>query len=400
MAPFSVYAFDELDKLCAQRREAGVDVIDFGVGDPTDPTPRAVVEAGQAALESHRCSGYPSYIGSPAFRGASAAFMERRFGVTLDPATEITATIGSKEAVFHLPQAFVDPGRIVLVPTPGYPPYSAGTAFAGGRVATYPVAAEGPLLPDLDGLPPGVADEIAVVWITQPHVPTGRSASVDALGRLADQCRHRGILLCSDEAYSELWYDEPPASALQVGRENVLVFQSLSKQAAMTGYRIGFVAGDAQATVTFRRLKTQVDSGAPAFVQDAAIAALADPSLAARSRERYAARAEILIPALRALGCDVDMPEAGLYLWARTPERDGTAMSGVDFARELLTGPAAMAVLPGEWLVDDEEAAVPAPGNGDERASGRASPGACRVRLALVPDEERCVEAAARLASC
>lgn len=355
LAPFGAYAFDELDKLCARRRDEGVDVIDFGVGDPTDPVPDAVVSACGEGLVRHRTSGYPSYIGALSFRLAAAAFLKRRFGVDCDAETQLTATLGSKEAVFHLPQAFVDPGDTVLVPVPGYPPYTAGTAFAGGRSVPYPVAAEGPLLPDLDALPQEVTERLALVWITQPHVPTGRRASLDELQRLADQCRERGALLCSDEAYSELWFDEPPASALQAGHDHVLVFQSLSKQACMTGYRIGFVAGDSDATTAFRRLKTQIDSGAPDFVQAAAVAALDDPSLSEASRRRYAERGDVLLPALRAVGCEVDMPQAGIYLWAKVPpagaeparlgaDYDG---SGLAFARALLSGPPGLAVLPG-----------------------------------------------------
>jgi LL-diaminopimelate aminotransferase len=301
--------------------------------------------------------------------------------VALEPATQICATIGSKEAVFHLPLAFVDPGRLVLVPSPGYPPYVTGTLFAGGRCRAYAVAEDGPLLPDLDALDDADGRDLAVVWITQPHVPTGRVASRAELARLQAQCRERGVLLCSDEAYSELWMRQPPAGALEVGVEGVLVFQSLSKQAAMTGYRIGFVAGDARACASFRRLKTQIDSGAPDFVQDAAAAALDEPAHAAAARVAYRERAELLLPALREAGCRVEVPQAGMYLWARVPGGDGVA-----FARELLAGPTAMAVMPGEWLAQE----VP----------GSEHPGRGRVRLALVPSTERCAEAAARLRTC
>lgn len=381
MAVFSGgYAFDELDKLRDARRGAGVDVIDFGVGDPTEPVPEPVVQAASEGLHRHRTSGYPSYVGNQTLREAAARYLERRFDVALDPGRQVTATAGSKEAVFHLPLAFVDPGRVVLVPSPGYPPYAAGTAIAGGQVHAYPVEAEGPCLPDLDALPPEVAERLAVVWITQPHVPTGRFADLQALTRLVDQCRRRGVLLCSDEAYIELWHGERPPSALETGSDHVLSFFSLSKQAVMTSYRVGFVAGDERATAIFRRLKTQIDSGTPQFVQDAAAAALALDDVAEASRRAYRERAEVLVEALAARGCGVTIPQAGFYLWAAVP--DGG--SGLAFARRLLEESPALAVLPGEWL------ASPVPDR-------RGTPGDGRVRLALVPSLERCYEAARRL---
>ena len=389
MAAIATYAFAELDELCEQRRAAGADVIDFGVGDPTDPTPGNVLEAAAAGLVRHRAAGYPSYVGSPEFREAVAAWFGRRHGVALEARTQVSITVGSQGAVFHAPLAFVDPGDVVLLPSPGYPPYVRGTHFAGGRWETYPVLPEGPLLPDLDALPDELSAHLAMVWITQPHVPTGRVASLAALQRLADQCRARGVLLCSDEAYSELWTETPAPSALETGSDHVLVFQSLSKRSEMTGYRVGFVAGDAEAVGGFRRLKTNIDSGVPRFVEDAGIAALQDESAPRRARERYAARTEVMVAALRRLGCDVAWPEAGFYLWCSTP--DGG--SGVEFARRLLAEAPALAVMPGEWLADPVGALA-----AGHPAAAR-TPGAGRVRWALVPDLERCREAADRLAS-
>jgi LL-diaminopimelate aminotransferase len=191
--------------------------------------------------------------------------------------------------------------------------------------------------------------------------------------------RERGLLLCSDEAYSELWMDAPVPSALETGVENLLVFQSLSKRAAMTGYRVGFVAGDARAVAAFRRLKTNIDSGTPNFVQAAAIAALADDAAPAQAREAYRARAQVMVTALRAAGCVVDTPGAGFYLWAQVPRGE----SGLSYARRMLLGPA-LAVMPGEWLA--------------EPLRDGGQPGAGRVRLALVPSLDRCRQAASRLA--
>jgi LL-diaminopimelate aminotransferase len=374
------YAFADMDRLRDERVAAGVDVIDFGVGDPTEPTPEGVVKAAEQSLWRDRAAGYPSYIGNAAFREAVAAWFGRRYGLVVDPASEVSATIGSKEAVFHLPEAFVDPGDWVLAPSPGYPPYTRGTLFAEGCCEPYGVAMDGPVLPDLSALPEEVGERLRVVWITQPHVPTGRAATLAELARLAGQVRERGLLLCSDEAYSELWLDAPVPSALETGAENVLVFQSLSKRAAMTGYRVGFVAGDARAIAAYRRLKTNIDSGTAHWAQAAAIAALADESAPEAARAAYRERADVMVDALACRGCRVARPGSGFYLWVGTP--DGGP--GTGFARALLEQAPALAVMPGEWLADPLR-------DGDH-------PGAGRVRFALVPSLERCREAADRLA--
>ncbi len=380
LAALPPYAFAELDRLLGERLAAGADVIDFGVGDPLELPPAGVVAAAVTALREGRCAGYPSYIGSLEYRRAVARWLEGRTGVRLDPQSAVSASVGSKEAIFHLAEAFVDPGDVVLLPSPGYPPYARGAQFAEGRPVAYAVPPGGPTLPDLDALPHDVGDRLRVVWITQPHVPTGRAADLSALSRLAAQVRERDVLLCSDEAYSELWFTAPPASALQTGTANVLVFQSLSKRACMTGWRIGFVAGDERAVAAFRRLKTNIDSGTPDFVQEAAIAALADEGGPEEARRRYAERAAALLPALSALGCEARLPEAGFYLWVGTPG----GVSGVEFARRLLEERPALAVMPGEWLA--------------ETLADGSHPGAGRVRLALIPDVDRCREAAGRLA--
>jgi len=380
LAALSGYAFAELDALRDARLAAGADVIDFGVGDPTEPTPDSVVAAAQAGLVRHRRSGYPAYHGSARFREAVAAWWARRYGLQVDPATEVTSSVGSKEAIFHLPAAFVDPGDVVLVPSPGYPPYARGTHMVGGRVATYAVSSEGSTLPDLDALPPADQAALRVVWITQPHVPTGRAATRAQLERLAAQCAARGVLLCSDEAYSELWMDAPVPSLLEVARRGVLVFQSLSKRAAMTGYRVGFVTGDAAAVASFRRLKVNIDSGTPDFVQDAAVAALADDDISGAARQAYAQRIDVLCPVLAEIGCRVQRPQAGFYLWVAVPAGE----SGVAFARRLLGESPALAAMPGEWLCDPVPEVAHQPGDG-------------MLRLALVPSLERCHEAAERL---
>ncbi|MHC4822178.1 MAG: aminotransferase class I/II-fold pyridoxal phosphate-dependent enzyme, partial [Planctomycetota bacterium] len=239
------YAFAEVDQAVERLRAEGVDVIDFGVGDPTDPTPELIRTAGGAAMDTRARSGYPSYIGSPEFRAACADWMRGRFGVDLNPADAVTATIGSKEGVFHFPLALVDPGDVVIIPSPGYPPYSRGTQFAGGTPWFYPVDAAHNWLPDLDAIPAEIAEKARIFWVNYPNSPSGAAAPVSFYEEAAAWCREHGVVLASDEAYSEFYFgDEAPATALQAGVDGVVSFFSLSKRSYMTGWRVGWVAGD------------------------------------------------------------------------------------------------------------------------------------------------------------
>ncbi len=380
MANLPPYPFAEIDALRDRRVAEGADVIDFGVGDPVDPVPFNVVAKTIEGLIQHRTSGYPSYVGNKEFRVGAAAWLKRRFGVTLDPETEITSAVGSKEAIFHVAGAFVDPGDFVAVPSPGYPPYTAGAKWADAEVIYYPVRSSGPILPDLTELAEQCGDRLRMVWVTQPHVPTGRIAQADEIKVFMQQAHERNILVCSDEAYCELWMEAPPTSFLEASETHVLAFHSLSKQSSMTGYRVGFVSGNASATLAFRRLKMTIDSGVPQFIQQGALAALLDDGPAEKARENYRIKAELLVDALRDVGCSVDFPEAGFYLWAKAPG----GSTGIEFSRRLLEEEPALVTMPGEWLAD------PLPGRDTH-------PGSSRVRFALVPSNDRCQEAAMRI---
>jgi len=376
------YAFDEIDRAVQALLAQGVPVTDFGVGDPRDPTPELVRRAGQAAMDRHATSGYPSYVGSERYRAAIADWTGRRFGVTLDPATEVCSTIGSKEAVFHFPEALLDPGDVVLVPSPGYPPYTRGTIFAEGRVWTYPLNADNGFLPDLAAIPGDVARAARVLWFCNPNAPTGRVADRAFLEQLVGFCADHEIVLASDEAYSEIWFESgPPHSALEVARDGVVVFHSLSKRSAMTGWRVGWMAGDARLVALFRKVKTNIDSGTPDFVQDAAIAALADEAHVAEMRAAYREKRDLLLAAFAAAGLPVQAPEATLYIWQRAPD----GMDGVAFAKRLLAPDVAVATIPGAALAEP-------------CADGR-NPGTDYVRLALVPTREETKAAAARIAA-
>ena len=374
------YAFDEIDRQIATLRTAGVQVSDFGVGDPRAPTPPLIRSAAQDAIDRFATSGYPSYIGSADYRRAVADWTERRFGVALDPDREVCSTAGSKEAVFHFAEGLVDPGELVLVPSPGYPPYERGTLFAEGRFHVYPLREDNGFLPDLTTLPADVLAAARLLWLCHPNAPTGRVLTPEELQDIARFAADHDIVLAADEAYSEIWFgDEAPHSLLEIERDGVIVFQSLSKRSAMTGYRIGWVAGDPRLVEIFKKIKTNIDSGTPNFVQAAAIAALGDEAHVADLREEYREKRDIMAAALAKAGCACSPPEATLYIWQRAPD----GYDGLAFARRLLEQDVAVATMPGAWL-------------GSPAADGSV-PGEHYVRFALVPTVEETRAAAERL---
>jgi LL-diaminopimelate aminotransferase len=364
------YPFAEVDQEVARLKERGIRPIDFGVGDPTVPTPAFIREACRRGLEERACSGYPSYVGAKEYREAVAAWLRKRFGVSLDPQTEICSNIGAKEAVFHFAEAFVDPGDLVLAPSPGYPPYSRGTLFAEGKTYFYPLLAENRYLPDFSRIPGEVARAAKILWLNYPQNPTGACAPPELFREAIRFCHEHGIILASDEAYTEIYYGDPPLSVLQFEIEGVVAVHSLSKRSAMTGYRVGFLAGDRRIIDVFKKVKTNVDSGTPTFIQDAAIAALSDETHVAEMREEYRQKRDILVDALEAAGLPRCAPEATLYIWQRAPE----GMGSVDLARRLLAPEVAIVTTPGAWVSD--------------LCEGGVNPGEGYVRFALVPSLE------------
>ncbi len=373
------YAFAEIDRKVAELRAGGVEVADFGVGDPTEPTPAVVREAVKRGVDARATSGYPSYVGAGEFREAIAAWSRRRFGVTLDPATEISASIGSKEAVFNFPEAVIDPGDFVLVPNPGYPPYSRGTRFAEGRVHYLNLLPGNGFLPDFDSIPADIIKRARLLWINYPNNPTGACAPRSFYERAVEFGRRHGIVVASDEAYTENFYGEAPPSVLEFAREGVIAFQSLSKRSCMTGYRVGWVAGDREIVGAFKKLKTNIDSGTPTFIQDAAIAALSDESHVEGLRSLYRKKRDLICDAFVAAGLPECRPEATLYVWQKVPE----GYTSLSFAERLLDPEIAAVVTPGNWISEETPA---------------GNPGEGFVRLALVPTVDRCEEVARRIA--
>jgi acetylornithine aminotransferase len=358
------YPFTRLTDARRDLQARGVEVVDFGIGEPREQTPEFIRRALCDAIGP--MSTYPLAEGLPELREAVAAWIGRRFGVAVDPATEIVPTLGSKEVVFGL--VHVVGSGAVGVTTPGYPVAERGARFAGRDVVQLELRAERGFLPDLDAVP---WDELALLWVNYPNNPTAATAPVAFYADLLDRARAHDVVVASDEAYSELYFgDEPPASALQAGGlENLLVCNTLSKRSSMPGYRSGFVAGDPRLIAALKRYRPNVGVTPQEFVQRAAVAAWGDEAHVDEVRARYRAKRDVLGPALDALGLRVAGGDATFFEWRALPE-DWTAGSEA-YALALL-----------------EHGVVVAPG----AFFGPAGEG--YVRVALVPSLAECERAA------
>ncbi len=366
------YLFARIDAMKAEKARSGADIIDLGVGDPDLPTPPHVVEALCAAARDPANHHYPSYAGMPAFREAAADWYGRRFGVDLDPATEVLALMGSKDGIAHVPEAFVNPGDVVLAPSPGYPVYRTSTLFAEGVLHDLPLTAEYGFLPDLDAIPADVARRAKLLFVNYPNNPTAAVAPPSFYDEVVAFAREHRVVVVSDNAYSEIAYDGYRApsfletdGAMEVGVE----MHSLSKTYNMTGWRIGMAVGNPEILAGLGRVKTNVDSGVFDAVQHAGIAALSgSQDCVADACRVYQERRDVLVAGLRSLGYDVAAPKATFYVWL--PVEDSMA-----FAARLL----------------DEAAIVATPGVGfGEHGEGF-------VRFALTRPVDRIEEALARM---
>ncbi|NVM54711.1 MAG: aminotransferase class I/II-fold pyridoxal phosphate-dependent enzyme [Candidatus Helarchaeota archaeon] len=372
------YAFAEVDKLVEKLEEQGIKSTDFGVGDPKEPTPELVRNACKKAIDARKSAGYPSYIGSFEFRNAVAIWMKKRFNVDLNPQTEISSTIGSKEAVFNFHEGLIDPGDIVLIPNPGYPPMNRGTLFAEGRPVFLNLLEENNFLPNLQEIPSEIIKKTKILWINYPNNPTASIAPKSFLKEVIDFGHDHKIIIASDEAYSELYYDKKPMSLLELDREGIIVFNSLSKRSKMTCYRIGWVAGDEEIVSIFRKVKTNIDSGTPTFIQDAAIAALNDEQHVKQARDDYRRKKDIILKSFKDIGLETRDPEGTIYIWQKTPG----GLSSLAFVKKLLDKRIAIVCTPGAWISIE--------------ANG-INPGENYVRFALVPTIEEIKHAAERL---
>lgn len=324
LAQIPPYLFAELDRQRDELISQGVDIINMGVGDPDQPTPQHVVKAMHEGIDDPSTHNYPPYQGTKEYRQAAAAWMEKRFGVKdIDPNTEVVSSIGSKEAIHNTFLAFVEPGDYVLIPDPGYPVYRTSTIFAGGESYRMPLLAENNFLPDLTAIPTDIARQTKLLWINYPNNPTGAIATLEFFQELVDFCRQYDILLCHDHAYSEMAFDGyRPPSILEVAgaKEIAIEFHSTSKSYNMTGWRVGFVVGNAMGIKGLGQVKTNIDSGVFKAIQRAAIAAFETPeSDLTELMSVYQRRRDIIVKGLQSLGWPLEAPKATLYVWAPVP---------------------------------------------------------------------------------
>jgi LL-diaminopimelate aminotransferase len=371
------YLFVEIDRLKQEAIRRGMDIINLGIGDPDLPTPPHIVRRMQEAAADRRNHQYPSYEGMLSFRQAAAEWYGKRFGVTLDPETEVLSLIGSKEGIGHTPLAFVDPGDVVLIPDPGYPVYQAGTIFAEGVPHFMPLTQQGGFLPDFRAIPAEVLKKARVLFLNYPNNPTAAVAPRTFFAEAVEFARKHRLILCHDAAYSEMAFDGYlPESLLAVegAKEVAIEYHSLSKTYNMTGWRIGFAVGCREVLAGLGRIKTNLDSGVFQAVQEAAIAALKGPQdCVDEMRATYRERRDALVDGLSALGFAVDRPKATFYVWIGVPKGHTSA----SFASALLS----------------EIGIVMTPGTG----FGRHGEGF--VRAALTVDIPRIREAVQRIAA-
>jgi LL-diaminopimelate aminotransferase len=369
------YLFAELDRLKKEVQEKGVDVISLGIGDPDLPTPSHIVENLRKAAGDAKNHRYSEYEGIERYRASAAAWYKRRFDVTLDYRREVCALLGSKEGIANFATAVVDPGDIVLIPDPGYPVYFSGCVFNAGEPYFISLRKQNGFLPDLDTIPSEVARRAKLLWLNYPNNPTTATADLPFFKHAVQFCLKNSIILAHDLAYSEIAYDgyrAPSILEIPEARECAIEFHSLSKTYSMTGWRIGFAVGNADAVRVLGRVKTNMDSGPFQAIQEAAITALegGDEKLQEYCAI-YKARRDLMVAALRKLGLVCESPKATFYLWAEVPR----GYTSVSFTERLLR----------------EAGVLTTPGSG----FGKAGEGF--VRFSLTVPSERLREAANRV---
>jgi len=364
------YVFARLDELKARAREQGLDLIDLGMGNPDGATPQPVVEAAIAALQNPANHGYPPFEGTPQFRHAITSWYERRYGVNLDPDSEALPLLGSKEGLAHLAIAYVNPGDLVLVPSPAYPAHFRGPLIAGGKIHSLVLKPENDWLIDLGAIPDAVAQQAKILYFNYPSNPTAATAPREFFTEIVAFARKYEILLVHDLCYAELAFDGyQPTSLLEIegAKEIGVEFHTLSKTYNMAGWRVGFVVGNRHIIQGLRTLKTNLDYGIFAALQAAAQTALQLPDVYLHEvQARYRSRRDFLIEGLSQLGWNIPKTKATMYLWVPCPPGVGST----DFALSVL----------------QQTGVVVTPGN----AFGVAGEG--YVRISLITDCDRLQE--------
>jgi LL-diaminopimelate aminotransferase len=369
------YLFKEIDRKKAEIKAKGVDIIDLGVGDPDLPTPGHIIAEMKRAVDDPANHRYPSYSGMNDFKEAVAKWYQTRFGVDLDPATEVVSLIGSKEGLAHLPLAFIDPGDIALVPTPAYPVYHIATLFAGGESYFMPLVQKNNYLPDLKEIPESIAGRARILFLNYPNNPTAAVADIGFFEEVVAFARRYEIMVCHDAAYTEMAFDgyRPPSFLQAEGAKAVgMEFHSLSKTFNMTGWRIGFAVGHKAGMEGLGTIKSNIDSGVFQAVQRAGIAALEGDDACVKEMTRvYQERRDMMVEGLRQAGFEVASPRATFYLWVTVPD----GYTSARLTTRLL----------------EEAGVVVTPGN------GFGEPGEGYFRIALTQTKERLAEALDRV---
>jgi LL-diaminopimelate aminotransferase len=318
------YKFQELEQQIAEKRAAGIDVISLGIGDPDEPTYPHVVEAMQKAVANADYHRYPSNRGRDEFRQGLSDFYGRRFGVEIDPKSEVIPAIGAKECIYNLCFAFLDPEDVALASDPGYPVYTGGPILAGAKAELLPLVPELGFAPDLTAVPADIANRARLMFVNYPNNPTGAVVPEGFFDTVVSFAREYEILVVHDNAYSETTYDgyvAPSFLATPGAKEVGVEVFSLSKGYNMTGWRCAAILGNAEAIQTYWRLKTNVDSGLFEAIQMAGVAALEGPSEPMeRMNAIYTRRRDLVVSALREIGVDVPSPRGTIYVWAPVPD--------------------------------------------------------------------------------
>jgi LL-diaminopimelate aminotransferase len=368
------YLFKEIDRKKEKVMSRGVDIIDLGVGDPDLPTPAHIIAAMKRAAEDPANHRYPSYSGMHDFKYAVTEWYRERFGVELDPLTQVVSLIGSKEGIAHFPLAFIDPGDVALVPSPAYPVYHIATLFAGGESHFMPLVDENDFLPDLDAVPAETAARAKVIFLNYPNNPTAAVADLEFFNRVVEFARRHNLAVCHDAAYTEMAFDgyRPPSFMAAEGAKEVgIEFHSLSKTYNMTGWRIGFAVGNRELIDGLGTIKSNVDSGVFQAVQIAGIEALRnDQACVNEMIDVYSRRRDVMVDGLREAGFELEAPKATFYLWIKVP----AGYTSTELASRFL-----------------EEGVVVTPGN------GFGDPGEGYFRIAVTQNRERLVEAINRI---
>ncbi|MFH1386733.1 MAG: LL-diaminopimelate aminotransferase [bacterium] len=370
------YLFVKIEEKKAELEKQGIDVIDFGIGDPDLPTPEHIIKKMSEVLNSKSSANYPTSKGELSFRKAVADWYKKRFNVDLDPATEVCALIGSKEGLAHLPLCFIDAGDVSLVPDPSYPVYKICTTLAGGEPYLLPLTAKNKFLPELDKIPADILKRAKLLFINYPNNPTGAVANKDFLAKCAAFAKKNDLLLVSDLAYSEMGYDGyQPTSILEIpgAKEVTIEFHSLSKTYNMTGWRIGMAVGNKEAIQALATIKSNIDSGAFKAVQYAAIEALSGSQECVKQNNKvFEERRNVLIDGLNSLGWKLEKPKATFYMWIPVPKGE----TSNSFTEKLLVQ-CGILVVPG---------------------SGYGPSGEGYIRMAITLPKERIAEAIKRMA--